>query len=121
MNDGLKKVTIHLDKATGESRTLILVGERITQGNITRLLFNRTVTVLPNETMRITEEDIDHPGIVGMKADRIIIDDFSLLETRMISAINDLRNHEVKLVEDQTKCWHQGAPYGKKSRRRNRG
>ncbi|UZV39794.1 hypothetical protein [Xanthomonas virus PB119] len=118
MDGELKKITLRLDSAEGESKTLILIGSRHTTGNLSRLLFDQTITIRANETLTVVkEEDMPNPGIVGHRGTQILIDDISEMEKRVIQHIACREAHEVMLVEPQLKCWQQHRPYGKKARR----
>ena len=108
MDDDLKKLTFSMDKANGESRTVIVIVTSSTVGNWTRTKFAQPITVRPDEIMRlIKEEVIENPGIVGMIPSSVILDDLSELEPRVITQ---------PMLEEP--IWKQYRPYGKKNRRK---
>lgn len=114
MDGELKKLTFSMDKANGESRTVIVIGNMTTNGtNWVRMLYDRAISVQADETMRlIKEEVIENPGIVGMTPSSVIVDDFTELEQHVVDSLQPM------LGGNNEPIWKQHRPYGKKNRRR---
>lgn len=75
----MKKITFEFKHdQTGNTREVIVMANHI--GN--RTMFDKPITILPNETlMLVSEEDVDET-LSGLRPDAVIIDDFIPLEHR---------------------------------------
>lgn len=112
----LKKLTFQMDKADGESRTVIVITSTSSiDGNYIRTKFLNPIVIHADEEMRlIKEETIPNPGIVGLGGECIITDDFEALEQR----IHDYLAETQPILDKPEPCWSQGnRTYGKKNRR----
>lgn len=117
MDDDLKKFTFSMDKANGESRTVIVIGSKL-QGDWSwiRTTFDQPITIRPDKTMRlIKEESLKNPGIVGVIPSSVIVDDFSELEERVRKYLD---HPEITKDKFEEPLWKQIRPYGKKNRRK---
>lgn len=114
----LKKLTFQMDKADGESRTVIVIASSSVTGRLVRTMFDRPITIKPDETMRLVKEEVlPNPGIVGAKPDVVFIDDFTELEERVHANLCEVGVPE-PILDKPEPCWSQGdRTYGKKNRR----
>lgn len=118
MGDDLKKLTFRMDKASGESRTVIVIASTTVTGRMVRTMFDRSITINADETMRLVkEESLPNPGIVGTKPDVVFIDDFTALEDLAHANLCEVGVPE-PILDKPEPCWSQGdRTYGKKNRR----
>lgn len=118
MDGELKKLTFSMDKANGESRTVIVIASTTVSGRLVRTLFDRAVTVPPNETMRLIREESMTPGTTGIKPKVMFVDDFTELERHVVRHLRAQENLQPMLEGNNEPIWKQHRPYGKKNRRR---
>ncbi|QYW01781.1 hypothetical protein PP761_gp10 [Stenotrophomonas phage Paxi] len=115
----LKKLTFRMDKADGESRTVIVIASTPSiVGNYIRTKFAHPIVIHSDESLTlIKEETISNPKIVGTKPDFIFIDDFTELEEQVHANLCEIGLPE-PILDKPEPCWSQGdRTYGKKNRR----